>query len=294
MSSRDLLSVPASADQGNLVWLASYPKSGNTWTRAFLTSYCLPPSDLPVTKRLSWISLINSRQQFDRHMGVASADLQGDELLELRRIYHNDQSECVPIVSYYKVHDAFLACPSGQPLFGPQSTRLAVYIVRNPLDVVVSYANHAVCTIEESLATINGFIPNLSATRADHCSAQFSDRWLSWSENASSWIEQGEVPVHLMRYEDMLSDPCAAFAGLVKAIGLALDQSRLEEAVEACGFEKLQTAERDHGFGEKVAGCKTFFKSGKAERWREILTHQQVERVIRRNGPVMERFGYLS
>lgn len=294
MSNVDFLSVPASPDQGNLVWLASYPKSGNTWTRAFLTSYCLPPSDLALTKRLGWISLISSRQQFDRHMGIASADLQGDELLELRRLYHNDRSSSVPSVSYFKVHDAFLRCPSGQPLFGPQSTRLAVYILRNPLDVVVSYANHAVCSIEDSIATINGFTGNPHAVRANCCAAPFSDRWLSWSENVASWSEQEEVPAHLMRYEDMLADPCRAFAGLVGAIGLDLNEARLQAAVEACGFEKLQSAERDHGFGEKVAGCKTFFKTGKAERWREILTSDQVERVIRPNRPFMERFGYLS
>lgn len=312
------LLLESEPDRGNMVWLASYPKSGNTWTRAFLTSYCLPKRDQPLTERIGWISMINARHSFDVQMGVDSADLHGEELLQMRARYHEDLSACASHVTFSKVHDAFIytakaglagagqmlseqptasgTChaASGEAVYGPKSTRLAVYIVRNPLDVVVSYANHAACEIPAALATLNSQSLGSRPGGATMCSQQFADRWLGWSENVSSWLDQSEVPVFWMRYEDMLADPIKAFRGLVLAIGLPLDEARLREAVQETSFDKLQAAERDHGFGEKMAGCKTFFYRGLAGRWREVLTEAQAELVINRHQRMMERLGYLE
>jgi hypothetical protein len=236
--------------------------------------------------------MINSRQEFDYMMGVASADLRGDENLELRARYHDELSRQVRQVRFFKVHDAFVSVPSGAPLFGPGCTRLAVYIIRNPLDVVVSYANHACCSIPQSIQSLNEGRAYNEAAGANFCAPQFADRWQNWSRNVSSWVDQTKVPVFVMRYEDMRADPIATFTRLVEAIGLPLDRDRLRAAVAETSFDKLQAEERVHGFTEKMAGCESFFHRGQVGRGSEVLTKKQVAQIVGQHGEMMGRFGY--
>ncbi len=293
VSSSELLSVQAEPDRGNLVWLASYPKSGNTWTRAFLTSYCLPKSDLPMLERIGWISMVNSRPKFDIQMGIASVDLRGDEILEHRRTYHEHLSSNAQKVTYFKVHDSYFRTRSGEPLFGPKATRLAVYIVRHPFDVAVSYANHSSCPVDESIACMNDPYQDLPQG-ATFCATQFADRLDSWSNHVLSWLDQRDVPVFWMRYEDMKKDPCGEFTRLVQAIGLPLDPVRVQAACADAAFDKLQEEERREGFKEKMIGCKTFFNQGETGSGRRLLSDAQKKLLTFNHGDVMTRLGYLD
>ena len=71
-----------------MVWLASYPKSGNTWLRALLTNYLLDGGGPASINALigSWIA--NRRDLFHRYTGVPSSDLSGEEVLRLRSLFH--------------------------------------------------------------------------------------------------------------------------------------------------------------------------------------------------------------
>jgi hypothetical protein len=109
-----------------------------------------------------------------------------------------------------------------------------------------------------------------------------------------SWIGQTDVPVHLMRYEEMLTNPLEAFGAAVRFIGWDYDAARLERAMRDSSFEAMQAQERERGFREKPPGMTTFFRKGKAGSWREELDASQVERILRDHGTVMRRLGYLE
>ena len=108
----------------------------------------------------------------------------------------------------------------------------------------------------------------------------------------SSWLE-AELPVHVVRYEDMLADPAAAFGVIVRHAGLAWDPSRLERAIDHARFDNLRAQEQEQGFSERQPTAPSFFRSGTAGGWRSVLTRAQVRSLVDAHAPVMERFGYL-
>lgn len=295
MPEPDCLEVPAEKGRGNLVWLASFPKSGNTWTRAFLTAYCWNQRSKPLVQSLSWIPMANSRARFDREVGLFSSDLHGQELLELRARHLDHTSSQQQSVSFFKVHDAYIHTPSGRPLYGLGATRLAVYILRHPFDVVVSYANHASCSLEDALDVLDGHQEDqATGSGASFCAKQFADRTLGWSENVLSWTQQSQVPLLVLRYEELKRDAVASFRQLLEEVGLPVLAGRLEQAVRDCAFDRLQAEEKEHGFREKMAGCASFFSEGRAGRGREALTPLQKARILKGHGHAMEMFGYAT
>ena len=126
---------------GGIYWLASYPKSGNTWFRAFLQNLQVD-GDTPVDiNELKTGAIASARGWIDQVLGFDSADLSHEELDALRpRVYEwSAQGEAY---GYHKAHDAWTYLRNGEPLLSAKATRGVLYLVRNPLDVAISYANH--------------------------------------------------------------------------------------------------------------------------------------------------------
>ncbi|MEA1877570.1 MAG: sulfotransferase domain-containing protein [Bacteroidota bacterium] len=129
----------------NIVWLASYPKSGNTWFRMFLSNY-LGDKDEPATlNEIYHSSIVSAAQDFEEELGLNPFEMYGDEVdlyrPELFRIlldYHTDEKE--PL--FKKVHDAYTLNSKGEEFFPGEVSKAVLYFIRNPLDVCVSYANH--------------------------------------------------------------------------------------------------------------------------------------------------------
>ena len=133
--------APGDAPARSIVWLASYPRSGNTWLRALLTNY-LNGSEHPASiGALAGGAVTLGREVFDDYLGLSSSDLTNEEILNHRPRLHELLAAELPRPSFVKVHDACLHTAGGVPLFPPGATLGAVYLVRNPLDVAVSYAH---------------------------------------------------------------------------------------------------------------------------------------------------------
>ena len=116
---------------------------------------------------------------------------------------------------------------------------------------------------------------------------------LTWSGHVASWIEQRELPVHVVRYEDLLADTGAAFEAVLRFAGLEPEAQRLARAVEHTRFDRLRAQEERSGFQEKPPTARFFFRAGRAGAWREALSHEQVRTLVDAHAPLMERFGYL-
>ena len=273
----------------SIVWLASYPKSGNTWLRAVLTNY-LRDSNSPA----SIDELIGGWPfaLFDETVGLPSSDLTVREIRRLRPVFHELLAAELPHPHFVKVHDACVHTEAG-PLFPRAATAGAVYLVRNPLDVAVSYAHHQQWSIDRTVARMNGSEPK-PARHSTLPHLLFAEMILSWSANVSSWLES-ELPVHIVRYEDMLTNPTAAFGAVVRFVGLEWDDRRLAGAVDQARFERLQAQEEEQsGFLEKQPTAPSFFRAGTAGGWRTALRPRQVRALVDANAPLMERFGYLD
>ncbi|MCP4690443.1 MAG: sulfotransferase domain-containing protein, partial [Desulfobacterales bacterium] len=139
---------------GEATWLASYPKSGNTWTRAFLIALTGDRCEVNING-LGKISIASSAAPFEFAAGIRVSDLTEDEIERLRPEVHRFLVEMADGHCFFKAHDAYIFTDEGVPLFPTSVTRGAVYLLRNPLDVAVSWANHGNIPLREAVAQLN-------------------------------------------------------------------------------------------------------------------------------------------
>jgi hypothetical protein len=117
--------------------------------------------------------------------------------------------------------------------------------------------------------------------------------WGSWSQNVESWTRKPHPAIYVMRYEDMLAAPDKTFGGLARHLLLDASPAQLAVAIERSSFAKLRSQEEKDGFKEKSAKAERFFREGRAGQWKELLTPQQIERIVNDHRKQMSRFGYL-
>ena len=272
----------------NIVWLASYPKSGNTWTRAFLNNYIIN-ADKPVPiNEMHRFAFGDSMTAFYEKVNRGPLlGLSAVDILKLRDKVLRGVAQNGADMNFVKTHNVN-GTAFGHVLIPPALTRSAIYIVRNPLDVVLSYARHFGMSHDKTIYTI-AHDANTTLTAGDTVK-QFLG---SWSKHVESWVGTKAFPVHVMRYEDMQADPENAFGALVKRLGLPVDRERLERAIQHASFKELKRQEETYGFIEQSQKSETFFHTGKTDQWKSELTPAQIARVRQDHGKVMRRYGYF-
>ncbi len=279
---------------GGIYWLASYPKSGNTWFRSVLANY-LSDTDEPVDiNQLQTGSIASSRVWVDDVLGADTADMSQDEVEWVRpEIYRWTVQEARDQIGYHKIHDAYSYRADGRPLVDDVATLGAVYILRNPLDVVPSLANHNNVDIETAIAQMAD--PSYALSKATtKLPNQLLQRMGTWSQHVKSWVDAREISVFTLRYEDMQTDPVSAFGAAFSALQLPHDPKKLAQAISFSRFENLSAQEAQNGFRERPPKTARFFRKGQVGDWRTVLTAEQVTRVIQDHREIMRRFGYLD
>ena len=275
-----------------IFWLASYPKSGNTWLRAFLTNY-LRESDEPADiNELDGGWTASLRGLFEEIVGIESATLTEKQIAHYRPLVYEQMAAQSTEQTFIKIHDAYTRNAQGKPLFSPRATAGVIYLIRNPLDVAVSFAHHRDEPIDETVR----FMGNHDAVmvKASDATEQLPQPLLSWSKHVCSWVDEPNLNLLTVRYEDMLAQPAAVFTEIVRFVGLAENTNQLEKAIAFSSFAQLQSQEAAHGFAEKQPTAPSFFRQGRIGSWREQLTAPQVQQIITDHRTVMQRFDYLT
>jgi hypothetical protein len=274
-----------------IIWLASYPKSGNTWIRALLVNYLqnsLKPADI---NRLTDL-IASSRTLFDEWAGVESSSLDNAVIERLRPGVYRCMARELNKTNYVKVHDAWGLTDQGGGVFPADITGGVIYILRNPLDMAASLANHYDTSIEEAVDHLcdPGFA---LSKRKDEPSRQLMQKMGTWSDHVGSWLDRSGLPVHLVRYEDLKRDPDCFFGEVVRFCGLPWDEERVKRAVAFSDFSELRGQEQSNDFCERLSQT-PFFRKGQVGSWREELPAHLVQRLIDVHGETMRRFGYLD
>ena len=281
-----------------VVWLVSYPKSGNTWLRALLTNYLRSPHAREGVGPASINALVGGpsiirRDVVDELLGFDSAALTPGELHACLPRVHALLAGELPSPAFVKSHYAYRQLADGTPIFPPAATAGVVCIVRNPLDVAVSWAHHAQTSPDRIIDWMNDPAATSEGRRSRGIHTFLSQPIGTWSGHVSGWLDQRRLAVHLVRYEELLADPEAAFGAVVRFAGLDFDAERLARAVGHSTFARLRDQEAASGFREKQPTAPDFFRAGKAGAWRTSLDRGQVRKLLAVHGPVMERLGYL-
>jgi len=273
---------------GKIIWIASYPKSGNTWVRAFLANLFGPQDEPHDLNRLNEVCpTLTSRALYDARLGRSTLDVPPQELLKLRQDVQKTICSATSESVFVKTHSWF-GEESGQPLIDPDCTAGAIYIVRNPLDVAVSAAHHFGVGVEQMVAHMAD--ANFrTAPNEKHVMEYIG----AWSQNVASWTWQPHPKIFLIRYEDLHAAPADVFGSLISFLGLKPAQERFERALRYSTFESLAQQERTSGFKERPANADAFFRHGRPGEGSEVLPPALIDSIINSHREQMTRFGYL-
>ena len=280
-----------------ILWLASYPKSGNTLVRAMLSAYFF-------TKDGNFnFNLLENIKQFPDKNVFKNLGINTDTEIEIVKNYIKAQEEINKrdgaSIRFLKTHSA-LHDINGYSFTNLQNTLGAIYIVRDPRKIINSYANHADISLEEATNRIlevrqlggNAEPENKTIIHAG-----------SWASNYNSWKEFKKVNKYLLvKYEDLVEDPKTAFISILKFIyrltnsNFKIDHKKLENTLNTTSFNNLQALEKSNYFSEsynKKKGDVKFFKYGKKNDGKKNVPRNLRENLEKNLKTEMEELGYL-
>ena len=286
------------------VWCASFPKSGNTWIRALFAGIMGDGS-----VRLSSLaghSAGNDQRAIFREFGITPSVLDDQQANDLMAEVGASVAVRSDKPVFRKTHNAFGGTGAAGSRHLLATPTRALYIVRDPRAVVVSMAHHMGFSQQEAVTVMangpfagredrqapdapEGAVGDRYVTRG--CQVAFD--WGSWSRNVTSWLDQTEVPVKLIRYEDLISDTNGQVAQIVEWLELDIPADRVRQAVQESSFESLSAQELVGGFVEATSPDRQFFRRGQANSWSAELEPGLAEQVIADHATTMTRLGYL-
>lgn len=264
-----------------LNFVASYPKSGNTWVRMLIGTY-----------------LYNAEGKFTRTKtsDTNTTPFHNASPLPLEKISFNQQMQLRPAAmlqlarppkaTLVKSHDAAVIY-QGMSLFAPQFTNRVICVVRDPKDVAPSLADHIGVSIEEAVEKMNekGF-----RLLGDNNLAHFTS---SWSINVKSWLEYDDAPTYFVRYRDLHADTHGELTEMLQFLGFEnVDADAVHRSVEENRFENVQKREEEEGFSEQSDSQDRFFRKGKTGSWREDVPEHLARKLEEDHGEVMRELGY--
>jgi len=276
-----------------LVWIASYPRSGNTWVRIFLHHLIRIKRGRPTDENdIDLIadtvpSIAGQVEMFARHMGKPVVQANMQDIVLARPKVAAEMAERASGVQAVKTHSVMGRVFDTELI--PLGVSVgAVYVVRNPLDVAVSLSDYMARPMDATITTLGAHL-NASTTTE----LLVAEIWGSWSENVKSWTTNAPAVIKVLRYEDLVENPFAGFGAIAEHMRIGASPAELEEAIHLSSFAVLKGREQKSGFVDRPEWIERFFRVGQAGQWRDKLTPAQVERITADHHEQMARFGYL-
>lgn len=251
--------------------------------RVLLANYFMSPGAAPEINDLYRFTTADVRQDFfDRANGGPFVARDIEHWLAIRPKALRAISASKPQHHFVKTH-CQIRRVGGIDLIPPELTAAGIYLMRNPFDLALSYARHMNTTVETAISRM-----------ADPAGTNFSETGIAefvgrWDDHLESWTSAPGLPLHVMRYEDMLADTERAFRGLLAFLRVPVRDGQLRRAIRAASFESLQKQEREKGFRERPKAMRQFFATGRSGFWREQLAPDQVARIRAEFLPAIER-----
>jgi len=264
-----------------IIWLASYPKSGNTWVRSLLSAYYYSKNGNFNFELLKNIDVYPQQKYFDVKI---------DKPGEINSYWDISQEKIISKkkIKILKTHNSLLEL-NGKNFTKPQYTLGIIYIVRDPRNVITSLKNHYDLDYEQSLDFMLNEKKYIYDIREKNDYADF--HFLSsWSNHYKSWINNNLFKKMVIKYEDLENDTSKTLKNLIIytnslfQVNEKIDEIKINNCIKTTSFEILKHKEKKEGFSENVYSEKTkkkidFFHLGSKNKWREVVPKEFHEKI---------------
>ena len=269
-----------------IFWIASYPKSGNTWIRTLISSYYYTEDGIFKESKIHNIDQFPQKKYFK--------DFKYDKTIvnDTARLWLKAQKKINldKKLRFFKTHNAF-GNLNGNPFTDNTNSIGAIYVVRDPRNVITSLKNHYELNDNQAYSWMineNNYLYDTHNFKEDgYSDFQFIS---SWSTNYKSWKVQKKIPIKIIKYEDLLNETYLIFKDLINFINIVVNNSeqinrdKLKKVIDSTLFDKLRKEEQDKGFTESVLSRDgkrkiPFFNLGPKNDWNKILNIKMVKKI---------------
>ena len=275
-----------------ITFIASYMKSGNTWVRSIICSLLnngnFKLEDLKKIKLFSqeifFSKLDNPYFQKD---GNLDFNFVSKNWIKAQQIINNSGSE---EVKFFKTHSA-RGLINGNYFTDKSVCKGFVYLIRDPRDICISLSKHMNIDIDKAIDIMlfqNNFVTSVFKVNEAVC---------TWRNHLESWVNFNSVPKLILKYEDMILnqqktiEQISIFLNLIHNNELNINSQIIEKTMKNTSFNNLQNLEKTNGFIESTNN--NFFRKGKADQWKNILSKDQIKIIESNLKTTMLGLGYL-
>ena len=280
-----------------IIWIASYPKSGNTWVRSFLGTYLYSSDgkfnhnlmheihefpDSEILKKYMDIKNFHNLNEVSKHWIKVQSFINDFDL------YNNNKNEHI----FLKTHSSMCNI-NGNNFTNEENTIAAIYIVRDPRNVVISMSNHFGTSHEENSKTLtNERCITYSKINNQLIPAVFMG---SWSFHYLSWKNFNSTNKIIIRYEDLINSTEDTFKKLINFLSsftkIKYNEKKIINSINSTQFKELQKYEEENGF--KMGQKNKFFNLGKENNWKNLLNNMIEKNIREKCNKEMKDLGYI-
>ena len=278
-----------------IFWIASYPKSGNTWIRSIITSLFFTDDGKFNFSYLNYIPYFDKKENYEFVKKLNIEDYNNlDQIKNISKYWHKAQ-KLIKIQNgnfgFFKTHYANITIGNKFNYVNKDVTNGVILIIRDPRDVVISFAKHLNYSLDKTIEIIinnNAVIKNRNNV--------LPMMHLNWEHFYLSWLSLN-IPVLIIRYEDMIDNIETSILKIInffhKTYNLKISNKEIKLAniIQSTKFENMKKMEKQLGFNEATYG--SFFRKGKTQQWQEKLTNKQVKKIENKFKNLMNKFDYF-
>mgnify|MGYP001207204564 FL=1 len=281
-----------------IFWIASYPKSGNTWVRSLLSSYYFSSDGNFNQNLLANIQQFPQKKYFENLKYDPS--VAGDTVKHWIKAQENINLDNK--IRFFKTHNSLTAI-NGFQFTNPKNSIGCIYVVRDPRNIVTSLKNHFELNDAEALK----FMMNEKKFTYDyHMEKDYSDFQFisSWENNYKSWKNQSVIPTKIVKYEDLINKTFAIFKEIIEFINKTLNsenkfnKNKALNSVRTTSFNSLSNLENKEGFIESIISKNEkkkipFFHLGPKNNWKKMLDDNSKKKLTDIFGENLKDLNYL-